>query len=73
MSQAKKILMIDDDDDLRDALVEQLLIIGEFEVLEAADARSAIEKIKETDFDLLLLDVGLPDADGRELCKLLRK
>ena len=38
MSLAKKILMIDDDDDLRDALVEQLLIIGEFEVLEAANA-----------------------------------
>ena len=73
MSQAKKILMIDDDDDLRDALVEQLLIIGEFEVLEAANAQSAIEKTKENDFDLLLLDVGLPDADGRELCKLLRK
>ena len=73
MSQAKKILMIDDDDDLRYALIEQLLIIGEFEVLEAANAQSAIEKTKENDFDLLLLDVGLPDADGRELCKLLRK
>ena len=58
MSQAKKILMIDDDDDLRDALVEQLLIIGEFEVLEAANAQSAIEKTKENDFDLLLLDAN---------------
>jgi len=73
MSQAKKILMIDDDDDLREALVEQLSIIEEFDVLEAVNAQSAIERIKENDFDLLLLDVGLPDADGRELCKLLRK
>ena len=73
MSQAKKILMIDDDDDLRDALVEQLSIIEEFDVLEAVNAQSAIERTKENDFDLLLLDVGLPDADGRELCKLLRK
>lgn len=73
MSQAKKILMIDDDDDLREALVEQLSIIEEFDVLEAVNAQSAIERTKENDFDLLLLDVGLPDADGRELCKLLRK
>ena len=73
MSQAKKILMIDDDDDLREALVEQLSIIEEFDVLDAVNAQSAIERTKENDFDLLLLDVGLPDADGRELCKLLRK
>ena len=65
--------MIDDDEDLRDALVEQLSIIEEFEVLEAGTAQGAIELTKENDFDLLILDIGLPDADGRELCKLLRK
>ncbi len=73
MSQAKKILMIDDDEDLRDALVDQLSIIEEFEVLEAGNAQGAIDLTKENDFDLLILDIGLPDADGRELCKLLRK
>ena len=65
--------MIDDDEDLRDALVEQLSIIEEFEVLEAGTAQGAIEITKENDFDLLILDIGLPDADGRELFKLLRK
>ena len=59
MTQAKKILMIDDDEDLRDALVEQLSIIEEFEVLEAGTAQGAIELTKENDFDLLILDIGL--------------
>ena len=47
MSQAKKILMIDDDEDLRDALVDQLSIIEEFEVLEAGNAQGAIDLTKE--------------------------
>ena len=49
MSQAKKILMIDDDEDLRDALVDQLSIIEEFEVLEAGNAQGAIDLTKEND------------------------
>ena len=73
MAQGKKVLLIDDDEDFRDALVEQLSIIEGFEVFEAGDAAETIEIIKNTEFDLLILDIGLPDADGRELCKLLRK
>ena len=73
MAQGKKILLIDDDEDFRDALVEQLSIIEGFEVFEAGDAAETLEIIKNTEFDLLILDIGLPDADGRELCKLLRK
>ena len=46
--------MIDDDEDLRDALVEQLSIIEEFEVLEAGNAQGAIDLTKENDFDLPL-------------------
>lgn len=73
MAQGKKILLIDDDDDLRDALVEQLSMTEDFEVLEAGNAKETLEHTKNSDFDLLILDIGLPDADGRELCKLLRK
>ena len=73
MAQGKKILLIDDDEDFRDALVEQLSIIEGFEVFEAGDAAETLAIIKNTEFDLLILDIGLPDADGRELCKLLRK
>lgn len=73
MAQGKKVLLIDDDEDFRDALVEQLSIIEGFEVFEAGYAAETLEIIKNTEFDLLILDIGLPDADGRELCKLLRK
>ena len=73
MAQGKKVLLIDDDEDFRDALVEQLSIIEGFEVFEAGDAAETLAIIKNTEFDLLILDIGLLDADGRELCKLLRK
>ena len=73
MAQGKKVLLIDDDEDFRDALVEQLSIVEGFEVFEAGDAAETLAIIKNTEFDLLILDIGLLDADGRELCKLLRK
>ena len=73
MAQGKKVLLIDDDEDFRDALFEQLSIIEGFEVFETGDAAETLEIIKNTEFDLLILDIGLPDADGRELCKFLRK
>lgn len=73
MANLKKILLVDDDDDLREALAEQLASTEDFEVFEAGDGHQAIERIKATIFDLLVLDVGLPDTDGRELCKRMRK
>ncbi|MBI6629662.1 response regulator transcription factor [Pontibaca salina] len=73
MSQLKKILLVDDDDDLRDALSEQLIVTEEFNVVEAGDGHAALERAHESRFDLVLLDVGLPDMDGRELCRLMRK
>ncbi|GHG82235.1 response regulator transcription factor [Pseudodonghicola xiamenensis] len=73
MPQTKKILLVDDDEDLRDALGEQLVMTEDFEVTEAGDGHAAMERVKDGLFDLLILDVGLPDTDGRELCKLMRK
>jgi DNA-binding response OmpR family regulator len=73
MPQTKKILLVDDDEDLRDALGEQLIMTEDFEVTEAGDGHGAMEKVKGNLFDLVILDVGLPDTDGRELCRLLRK
>lgn len=73
MAQLKKILLVDDDDDLREALGEQLLMTDDFDVFEADDGASAVAKAKEGLYDLMILDVGLPDTDGRELCRLLRK
>lgn len=73
MTQIKKILLVDDDDDLREALSEQLLMSQEFDVFEAGNGADAVVRSKESIFDLVILDVGLPDTDGRELCALLRK
>jgi DNA-binding response OmpR family regulator len=73
MGQLKKILLVDDDDDLREALGEQLLMTEDFDVFEADDGASAMVKAKEALYDLMILDVGLPDTDGRELCRVMRK
>jgi len=73
MAQLKKILLVDDDDDLREALGEQLIMTEDFDVFEADDGASAMVKAKEGIYDLVILDVGLPDTDGRELCRLMRK
>jgi DNA-binding response OmpR family regulator len=73
MAQLKNILLVDDDDDLREALAEQLVMTEDFEVFEAESGGAAMAKAKEQLHDLIILDVGLPDTDGRELCRLMRK
>ena len=73
MAQLKKILMVDDDDDLREALSEQLVMTEDFDVFEAANGADGLTKAKEAVYDLVILDVGLPDTDGRELCRVMRK
>ena len=73
MSNLKKILMVDDDADLREALADQLLLTEEFDVFEAGNGADGLAKAKEQHYDLVILDVGLPDMDGRELCRLMRK
>ena len=73
MSTLRKILLVDDDDDLREALSEQLVITEDFDVFEARTGAEGMEKAKAAAYDLVILDVGLPDTDGRELCKRMRK
>jgi DNA-binding response OmpR family regulator len=73
MAQMKRILLVDDDEDLREALGEQLLMTEDFDVFEAGNGSDAMEKVKSELYDLIVLDVGLPDTDGRELCRLMRK
>lgn len=73
MSADKKILIVDDDTPLREALKEQFALLEEFDLVDADTGARGLELAKETAFDLILLDVGLPDADGREICRTLRK
>ena len=72
MSARKTILLIDDDDDLRDALAEQFDMHDVFETLQAGTAAEGIRLAESERVDLILLDVDLPDMDGREACKLMR-
>jgi DNA-binding response OmpR family regulator len=71
MARAKTILIVDDDSDLRDQLSEQLEL-HEFIASGAATGSEGLEAAKETRPDLILLDVDLPDMDGREALKLMR-
>lgn len=73
MAQVRKILLVDDDDDLREALSEQLVLTDEFDVMEAGNGSEAMAQVEQGLFDLIVLDVGLPDTDGRELCRRMRK
>jgi DNA-binding response OmpR family regulator len=73
MSTARTILLVDDDEELRASLKDQLALHDEFDILTAGTAGQGIEIARETRLDLVLLDVGLPDMDGREACKVMRK
>ncbi|WP_150285860.1 response regulator transcription factor [Rhabdaerophilum calidifontis] len=73
MSNVRKILVCDDDNELRAALVEQLQIYDEFQIKDTATGSQAVQLAKADHFDLLIMDVGLPDIDGREAVKILRK
>jgi DNA-binding response OmpR family regulator len=73
MRVGRRILIVDDDGALRQSLVEQLELNEEFLAIECDTAAEALEIAKKERFDAILLDVGLPDMDGRELCRLLRR
>lgn len=73
MANARKILVVDDDAELRSTLVEQLALQEEFETDTADTAQAALQHAKNGHIDLVLMDVGLPDMDGREVVRVLRK
>lgn len=73
MAAGPKILIVDDDIALRHSLAEQLQLGDEFTIAEAGTAAEAAAAAKAQRFDAILLDVGLPDMDGRELCRGMRR
>ena len=73
MANARKILIVDDDTDLRDTLVEQLSLHDEFEASAVDTGAKGAVAAKANAPDLVLMDVGLPDTDGREVVRSLRK
>ena len=69
----RRIFLVDDDAELRKTLMDQLTHYREFELIEAGTAGEALRKVRDAHVDLMLLDVGLPDMDGREAVKILRR
>ena len=72
MPVPKTVLLIDDDDALRDSLSEQLDLHEEFATTAIKNGDSALRIAKKQNFDAILLELGLPDFDGREVCRQLR-
>jgi DNA-binding response OmpR family regulator len=73
MTNVRRILIVEDDSELRDALVEQLALHEEFEAVAAENGTKGVQAAKTGQIDLVIMDVGLPDIDGREAVRILRK
>jgi DNA-binding response OmpR family regulator len=73
MPRGNKILIVDDDPELRDALTERLSLHEEFEAVAVENGSKGVQAAKVGQIDLVIMDVGLPDIDGREAARLLRK
>jgi DNA-binding response OmpR family regulator len=73
MRNTRKILIVDDDPELRDALTDQLSLHEEFEAAAAENGTKGVQVAKEGQVDLVIMDVGLPDIDGREAVRMLRR
>src|SRR5271163_3483069 len=73
MPNTRKILIVDDDPELREALTEQLSLHEEFEAEAVENGAKGVQAAKAGQIDLVLMDVGLPDIDGRDAVRSLRK
>jgi DNA-binding response OmpR family regulator len=75
MPNRRPVLIVEDDETLRNMLTEYLEETGEFVVSTAADLEAADKVLANEDahFDAIILDIGLPDGDGRDYCARLRR
>ena len=73
MVNGKSLLLVDDDDALRESLRDQLQLHEEFNIQEASSGAEALELAKDSNHELMIIGVGLPDMDGRDVCRLMRR
>jgi DNA-binding response OmpR family regulator len=73
MPNTRKILIVDDDPEMREALTEQLSLHEEFEAIAVESGSKGVQAAKAGLIDLVIMDVGMPDIDGREAVRILRK
>lgn len=67
-----RILVVDDDPGVLES-VSRLLRAGGFEVLEASDGAEGLELLRESDVDLVMLDIFMPYVDGMELTARIKE
>lgn len=72
MPTPKRVLLVDDDVMLRASLAEQLSQDGSHRVVEAGSCAQGRESGRDGLYEFMILDIGLPDGDGRALCRELR-
>ena len=72
MSGTPSVLVVEDDDETRRALARELGARG-YRLIEAEDGRAALERWEARRPDIVLLDLGLPDMDGLELIRRIRR
>lgn len=67
-----KLLVVDDEEKIRTIIGKYATFEG-YDVTEAVDGMSAMEILRNKDFDLIILDIMMPDIDGFTVCRELRK
>jgi DNA-binding NtrC family response regulator len=67
-----RILIIDDEEKLR-TLLAKIISLEQFEVVQAADCKTALKRLEQVDVDVVLCDVKLPDGSGVELVKTIKE
>jgi DNA-binding response OmpR family regulator len=68
---APSILIVEDEKDVREVMSEMMDYFG-YSTMIVGSGEEALDKIKETSFDLIVTDLGLPGMDGREMVKRIR-
>lgn len=73
MNELRRILHVDDEEDIRTIIEMALNLIGQFDLLQCASGKQATEKAEAFRPDLLVLDYMMPEMDGKETLRELRK
>ena len=70
--QDKRVLAIDDEDSIQSLMRDIFKITGS-EIISAFDGETGLEKLRARNFDLVLLDIMMPNVDGLEICRQIRE
>ena len=70
--QRKKVLIVDDDELMRSVLKHHL-VLGGYDVLVASNGKDAMDRVREAAPDLIVVDLVMPDMNGFEMCRQIRR